>query len=124
MKILGKILFVVVVNLCIFGSAGADSAYRCGTELVSLGDTRYEVRQKCGDPTSVESWEEERIQRDFETVWRRDPRTDRYEWYREPFLVKVQVRIELWIYSLRSYQFNRYLKFENGVLKEIKSGGG
>ena len=124
MKIYWKYLIVIVAILCISGSASADadSAFRCGTRLVSVGDTRDEVIQKCGEPTFVDSWEEERIQRDFGTVWEHDPRTSRYEWSREPFLVKEQVKFELWTYNLGSTQFRRYLKFKNGFLKEIYTG--
>ena len=86
------------------------------------GDTRAEVIQKCGEPTFVDSWEEELIQRDFGAFRNYDPRTDRYEGYREPFLVKVQVKIELWTYNLGPTQFTRYLRFENGILKEITTG--
>lgn len=117
-----KYLIVTVAILCVSGSASADSTFRCGTHLVSVKDTRDEVIQKCGEPTSVDSWEEERIQRDFRTVRDYDPRTERYEWSREPFLVKVQVKIELWTYNLGPTRFIRYLRFENGILKEITTG--
>lgn len=123
MKAYGKYLIVIVATLCVSWSAGADSGFRCGTQLVSIGDTRDEVLQRCGEPISVESWEEERILRDFRTFRNYDPRTGRYEWYREPFLVKVQVNIELWTFNLGSTKFIRYLRFENGVIKEITSGG-
>jgi hypothetical protein len=123
MKTYGKYLIVIVAILYVSGSASEVSAFRCGTKLVSEGDTRDEVSHKCGEPTSVDSWEEERIQRDFGSVRHYDPRTDRHEWSRDPFLVKVQVKIELWTYNLGSTQFTRYLRFENGILVEITTGG-
>lgn len=123
MKTYGKYLILIVGILCVSGSASADSAFRCGTQLVSLEDTRDEVIQMCGEPTSVESWKEERIQKDFRTYRDYDPRTGRYEWYREPFLVKIQVNIELWTYNLGSTRLIRYLRFENGIIKEITTGG-
>jgi hypothetical protein len=118
----GKYGIVIVAVLCVFGFVTEASAFRCGTQLVSEGDTRAEVFQKCGEPTYIDSWEEERIQRDFGPVRNYDPRTERYEWSREPFLTKIQVKVELWTYNLGSTQFTRYLRFENGVLKEIKKG--
>jgi hypothetical protein len=121
MKTYGKSAIALLSILCIFGSVGAASAFRCGTQLVSEGDTRAEVIQKCGDPTFVDSWEEELIQRDY-GVRDYDPRTGRYQGSREPFLVKVQVKIDLWTYNLGSTQFTRYLRFENGILKEITTG--
>ena len=122
MKTCGICAIVVVAISCVLGSVGAASAFRCGTQLVSDGDTRAEVIQKCGEPTFVDSWEEELIQRDFGAVRNFDPRTSKYEGSREPFLVKVQVKIDLWTYNLGSTQFTRYLRFENGILKEITTG--
>ena len=118
-----KYLTMIVAMLCIFGTASAGSTFRCGTQLVSIKDTRDEVLHMCGEPTSIDAWEEERILRDFRTFRDYDPRTGRYEWYREPFLVKVQVNIELWTYNLGSTKFIRYLRFENGIVKEITTGG-
>ena len=116
-------LIIMIAWLCLPRIASADSAFRCGTQLVSIDDTRDEVIHNCGAPTSVDSWKEERILRDFRTIWNDDPRTESSEWNREPFLVKVQVKIELWTYNLVYYRLIRYLKFENGVLKEITTGG-
>ena len=122
MKTYGKYAIVIVAILCVFGSVDAAAAFRCGNRLVSEGDTRAEVIQRCGEPTFVDSWEEELIQRDFGAVRNYALRTGRYEGYREPFLVKVQVKIELWTYNLGSTQFTRYLRFENGILQEIAAG--
>jgi hypothetical protein len=118
----GKYAIVIVAFLCVFGSVETATAFRCGTQLVGEGDTRAEVIQKCGESTFVDSWEEELIQRDFGAFRNYDPRTGRYEGSREPILVKVQVKIELWTYNLGSTQFTRYLRFENGILKEITTG--
>jgi hypothetical protein len=115
-------LVAIIAILCTSGIVDADSAFRCGTQLVSLKDTRDDVLRICGDPSSVDSWVEERILRDFRSVRDYDPRTGRDEWNREPFLVKVQVNVELWTYNLGSTQFIRYLRFENGIIKEINSG--
>ena len=122
MKTYRKYEIVIIAILCVFGSVDVASALRCGTQLVSEGDTRAEVIQKCGEPTFVDSWEEELVQRDFGAVPDYDPRTGRYGESRQPFLVKVQVKIELWTYNLGPTQFTRYLRFENGILKEITTG--
>jgi hypothetical protein len=61
-------------------------------------------------------------------VWVKQDRRDfdsesrRYTWYREPFLVKEQVKIEEWTYNLGTTRFVRYLRFENGILTEIRTG--
>jgi hypothetical protein len=123
MKLYGKYLAVIVAIVCICGSAGADSSFRCGNKLVSLKDSRDEVINMCGEPTSVESWVEERIKRDYGNYQNHDPRTDNDESYREPLIVKIQVNIELWTYNLGSTRLIHNLKFENGIVQEITTDG-
>ena len=97
-------------------------ALRCGTRLVSSGDTKFDVLQKCGEPDFVESWKEELIQRDFGIRREFDRESGRYAWHREPFLVKEEVMIEEWTYNLGPTRFVRYLRFENGILTAIRTG--
>jgi hypothetical protein len=99
------------------------SALRCGTKLISEGDTQPRVRELCGEPTHVESWQEERIFRYYYTPYGDDRRYDPYSKSdREPRFVKEWVTIERWTYNLGSYRFVRYLVFENGVLTDITTG--
>jgi hypothetical protein len=97
-------------------------ALRCGTRLVSEGDTKAEVVYKCGEPGQVESWEEERIMRDYQEPLYQS-RYREYLRYRDPFLVKEHVKIEEWTYNLGSSRLIRYLRFENGILRYIATGG-
>ena len=113
---------IVIIGLMLLGLWEPSFALRCGTRLVSIGDTRFEVLQKCGEPDFVEAWEEELIQRDFGIRRQFDSESRRYTWYREPFLVKEQVKIEEWTYNLGPTRFVRYLRFENGVLTDIRTG--
>lgn len=108
-------VFAVVILLVVVPPA---MAFRCGTELISVGDDKEEVRQLCGAPEHVSVWQEERIFRDFST-YRSDIQPDRN---REPFLVKQQVLVERWTYNRGSHRLVRYLLFENGRLVEIASG--
>jgi hypothetical protein len=112
----------MIVAAIVLGMPGAASAFRCGTKLVSEGDSKYEVVHKCGEPDYVESWEEERIQRDFGLSRKYDPENRRYTWNREPFLVEEKVRIDEWTYNPGSTEFIRYLRFENGILTKIYTG--
>ncbi len=96
---------------------------RCGTDVVTEGDTSVEVLSSCGEPQYVDSWVEERIKRDLypysyynnDRYWSRNA-------YRQPFLVKEQVVIERWTYFFGSHRFIHYLFFENGVLTQINQG--
>lgn len=108
--------------MTISATAGSSYAFRCGTSLVSEGDTKPEVIQKCGEPDYIDSWEEVRISRDFPSSRENDLKTRSYRSYREPILVKEYVAIDVWTYNLGSNRFTRYLSFENGILREITTG--
>jgi hypothetical protein len=45
----------IVVSVCLLMSMPSlhadDTSLRCGTSLISIGDTMYAVRKACGDPT-------------------------------------------------------------------------
>lgn len=112
----------VLVLVALLSAAAADqsgSGFRCGVRLVSIGESTAKVLQKCGQPSNVETWVEERIKRDF---YRQIPAESYEEFYREPFLVKEIIRIEEWEYNLGPTQFIRYLRFENGRLVRITTG--
>ncbi len=94
-------------------------AFRCGTRLISVGDSKFRVLSKCGDPTHIDIWEEERIFRDFHTPKYTDSENQHY---REFFVVKQQVTIERWTYNLGALKFIRHLTFENGSLVKIITG--
>ena len=107
--------------ICIFAILMNDTAFglRCNGKIVSIGDTKSQVIDKCGEPDHIESWEEERIKKDHYYSYDND---GSYEDYREPFLVKEYVRIEEWTYNRGPTTFIRYLLFENGRLKKINLG--
>jgi len=96
------------------------SDLRCGSALISIGNYKYDVLRKCGEPTHVEVWEEVRIKRNF----LRPRLIDRpeVELFHQPLLVKEYVKIEEWEYNLGPQRFIRYLRFENGRLRNIATG--
>ena len=107
-----------LVLLFFFNSLPAH-AFRCGTRLISEGDSKFRVLSTCGDPTHIEIWEEERIYRDYRAPRYRDSEN---HIYRYPAVVKQLVTIERWTYNLGALKFIRYLIFENGSLVEITTG--
>lgn len=115
------ILFVASLLFVLGGVSVA--GLRCGTKLVHEGDSKAEVFHKCGKPDFVETWEEERIQRDYYHGPAYSTRLGEYHWYREPFLVKELIRIEEWTYNFGSTRFMRFLRFENGLLRDVSRGG-
>jgi hypothetical protein len=88
-------------------------AFRCGTHLVSEGDTRSEVIAKCGDPTEV----------DQRTTILRRP----IVWIRgRPFNVGeglVEIPVEVWVYNLGPNKLMRRLRFEDGLLVDVDELG-
>jgi hypothetical protein len=112
---------VLALMALLWAGAGdpSGSGFRCGTRLVSIGESTSKVLQKCGQPSYIETWVEERIKRDF---YKRIPAEPYEEFYREPFLVKEIINIEEWEYNLGPTQFIRYLRFENGRLIRITIG--
>lgn len=87
-------------------------AFRCGNKLVLEGDTRTEVRQKCGDPAEVTR----------KTILR----TPVYWWRGEPIRVSsdlVEVSVEFWLYNLGPNKLMQRLRFEDGQVVEIESLG-
>lgn len=103
---------------------GQAMAFMCGSELVTIGDTRDEVRDICGEPQSVETWDEERLpwyphEPDIPYWYGRDRRYVNPS----PYPPSRIVRVEEWVYNLGSNRLIRYLRFENGRLKMIETGG-
>ncbi len=96
------------------------SSLRCGSNIVSLGDRIYEVREFCGAPDYTDRWLEERIVRDFSNPWAK--RRRKFDRARQPFLTKKYVTVEEWTYRGGNTRFTRYLIFENSILQEIYIG--
>lgn len=92
------------------GTPGGTSL-RCGRNLVNIGDHQNAVYDICGDPESINR----RTVVVGETV-HFPHRTRDLEEY-------VEVQVEEWIYNFGSNRFRQYLRFENGILVEIRSLG-
>src|SRR6185503_9588654 len=103
----------LLLGLCLLAASPSFAAIRCGTKLVSEGDTRSEVAAKCGEPTEVVMQK---------SVFRRP-----VIWTRNgPYYVGedfIEVPVEAWIYNLGPNKLMRRLRFEDGVLTEIESLG-
>jgi hypothetical protein len=94
--------------------------FRCGTKVVSIGDTKAEVINKCGEPDDVQVWEVERGRKRYykspET-----PDTTRGT-SGKSYSSKVHVVVEEWLYNRGRHKFLRFLRFENGRLTKIEIG--
>lgn len=89
-------------------SAGSDSmSYRCGNNLVQLGDSIYEVQDLCGQPDGVYRWTESRASGNYSRQGGEyQARSDDMERY-----------------TFSEYgKFDVYLIFRNGKLERIEQG--
>jgi hypothetical protein len=87
-------------------------AFRCGSHLVSEGDTRAEVRAKCGEPADFER----------RSVWRQP-----VVWlHGRPYHLsndQIEIPVESWVYNLGPNRLMRRVRFEDGRVVEIETLG-
>ncbi|MGE4543626.1 MAG: DUF2845 domain-containing protein [Pedobacter sp.] len=96
--------FMVVFTFCFMVlSPGAASAMRCGSQIVSKGDTKAEVLAKCGQPLLREY-----IGKDAEFK-------DGYDTYSERI-------VEEWTYNFGPRKFMQILRFRGSTLIQIING--
>lgn len=91
-------LFTVLLLLP--ARAHGSSTLRCGSALISLGDTAWEVRNKCGEPVHQAS-QGLKLQQD-------------------EYGLRYDVGVEEWIYGPRNGMYH-ILRFEGGRLRSIRS---
>jgi hypothetical protein len=104
---------LLAFGLSLAATVPANAALRCGSHLVSEGDSRSEVVAKCGEPTEIN--QKSAILRQ-PTVWVGGRR----------LIVGnglVEIPIEVWIYNLGPNKLMRRLRFEDGVLVDIDTMG-
>ncbi len=77
----------------------------CSEQIVSVGDAKFDVLAKCGEPTLKDSHVEE-----FRETADGAER-------------KVFITVEEWTYNMGPNRLVRILTFKNGKLTDIRSGG-
>ncbi len=103
-----------VALACAFlGIATASGAQylRCGADVVAVGDRKFDLLQRCGEPALKESRTKERAMK----AW--DPRR---RTLRE---VRVTVEVEEWTYNFGPHRFYYIVHMEDGRVFKIESGG-
>lgn len=123
MKRLNLILFAVCLSF-----SPLVSALRCGHELVSIGDHKAEVLEKCGEPDYFDSHWERRGNINHADVGNTIPygygrhRAYNNFNYGQAYYEEEEVLIEEWTYDFGRRRFYQHLRFENGRLKSVQSG--
>lgn len=96
--------FFIITLIALLASIPAQ-AMRCQQKLVYEGDTRYDVKQKCGEPL------DKMIIEETVPIY-------------NPFGYVVGRRIErqeVWIYQRSSVEFRYEVVFEDGRVKKINA---
>jgi hypothetical protein len=105
---MSKIL-ILLVGLLLALPVGSAHALRCGTALVTAGDHKIDVLQKCGDPVSI----------DTRTAYQVIQKHHKHHTVQRELVIPIT--IEEWIYNFGPRQFMRWLRFENGRLVKIRA---
>ena len=78
----------------------------CGDRVISVGDTKPDILNKCGEPFYKSSHQEEQKER-FDDSGSRN----------------VIVTVEEWTYNFGPQRFMRVITFRNGTVVDIRTGG-
>lgn len=101
---------VLVLGLLVCSPA---FAFRCGSKIVTEGDSRAEVAAKCGEPADVLR---------MASVYRRP-----VIWsHGRPYFIGedfMEVPVEAWVYNLGPNKLMRRVRFEAGIVVEIETLG-
>lgn len=115
-KIYGRSIFTVIL---FFALCTAAPAFQCGSKIIVANDPKEKVLRNCGEPASINEWEEERIARGYGRTYMPE---DSIPQAQRPVAAVLHVRVEEWTYNFGPNQFMRILRFENGRLIDINSG--
>jgi hypothetical protein len=99
---------LLLVLLMQADAAFSISTMRCSSNIIELGDDKYKVLDICGEPESI-SYRTKIIG----SILHHPRRTLDIEEYEE-------VQIEEWVYNFGRNRIKELLRFENGILVEIR----
>jgi len=111
-----SLLLSLICVLLFTNDVVADSNLRCQGRLVSIGDTKAEVLDKCDHPDKRAQWEEDHNSTISQIY---DYKTERYI---APKRIEQPIQMERWTYNMGANKFIRYLYFQNGELIKIETG--
>jgi hypothetical protein len=101
--------WLLLACLCTLATPAA--ALRCGTEIVSEGDSSLLLRKRCGSPTQIDRYQ------DSVPVRRYDAFAG--DWYTD----YVANPYEIWTYNFGPSRFITRIRVRNGIVESIETGG-
>jgi hypothetical protein len=97
-------LFVALVNFAYGVDLYDSSDWKCSNGILNIGDSKYDVIKKCGEPTFREEFGEPTVQKEFgEPTFREDHET-------------------VWVYDFGSTKFIYYITFDGDTVERIQYG--
>lgn len=110
-----KTLAIFVLAVLLVAIVTPAYAMRCGSNLVTQGDTKTDVIMLCGNPGQIEKLEMYKVIHQYHSIGITGVgrRVD----------VVVPSTIELWTYNLGLHRLMRKLYFKDGRLKKIETLG-
>ena len=103
---LPRLLSMLCLALCLSLFGQSAFAYRCGSKVVNIGDSAYQVRKRCGEPDD--------LSRRWVTVYRKVSLSEE---------VAMDVEVEDWTYDRGRNRLVTILRFQDGVLHEEWTDG-
>jgi hypothetical protein len=97
--------------LCCLAATAPAHALRCGTGVVSKGDSTMKLLRECGEPTMTEKQERSVATRSY------DPARGTYY---DDF---VAIPYEIWTYNFGPRRFVQRITIEDGKIRSIESAG-
>lgn len=119
MQILRWLPVLGALGFGLLGSEAAADGMRCGTRLISAGDSTYAVKSRCGEPQDATRRVETRTERRRVRVPCGRNDEARCERVQE---VSADVVVEEWTYDFGPQRFVHYLTFFDGKLARIQTG--
>ena len=101
---------LLVLLFLLYSGGQAFAAFRCGPNLILIGDDKEEVLLKCGEPSFSELSSLESGRRYGADL------------YRGSGYGRSTYFVEKWYYNCGPHKFIKILTFRNGIVQDIESG--
>lgn len=108
-KLNARFRLVGVLSGLLLASAASADAVRCGSKVITEGDTIEKVREHCGEPTATER-----------TWITRQPRFE-VGGQEIPFAGREDVPVDLWTYDFGPNKLVRRIRFIAGKVDSIET---
>lgn len=114
--------FTALIVFLSFNTCFADDYFRCGSNLIHIGDSKFQVLGKCGEPTAKEVVGDQ-VSGGFASTTRDRAREDRRPSQTRGTYTESSATLETWTYNCGSSEFSYNLTFRGQNLIEIKNLG-